>query len=214
MIEAMIFDRDGVIIDSERVHIESVEQSLKAFKLKFNRKDFEFMMGVRPDDYKEIFLKKYPVDWEKYRALQRTKFYEILSKEHSIKEVVSLVRELKRRKYKLGMATSSRKEPTTKILKLVGLEKAFDAIVTMEECTKRKPNPEPYLKAAEKLKVEPKKCLVFEDSQIGLESAKAAGMKCIIIKTNDFKQDFSKADMVLEQKEVNFQRIKSFIKGD
>ncbi|MFA6064324.1 MAG: HAD family phosphatase [archaeon] len=209
MIKAIIFDRDGVLIDSEMIHKESIKQGLKKVGFNFDETDFKQIYARSPDHYKEFLLSKYPVDWEEYRKIQREFYYSLLSKNCLVREVVELAKVLKEKGYKLGIATSTKREVTTKILEDFGIRNYFDEIVGLEDTVKHKPNPDPYLKAAELLKVNPKHCLVLEDSVLGLTAAKAAGMKCLIIKTNVFfEQDYSQADLVLTPKETTYENIK------
>ena len=86
----------------------------------------------------------------------------------------------------------------------------FDALVTKEMCSKRKPDPQPYLITAEELHVLPDECVVIEDSWVGLIAAKAAGMKCIVIPNNYTKDnDFSSADLIVKSaKEITVATIK------
>jgi len=212
MIEAIIFDRDGVLIDSEKIHEESIRVGLKELGFKFDENDFRQIYARAPDHYKDFLLSKYPVDWEKYRAIQRAAYYALLSKNCLIKEVVNLAKVLKEKGHKLGIATSTKKDVTIKILESFGIKEYFDEIIGLEETVKHKPSPEPYLKAAELLKVNPENCLVLEDSILGLTAAKAAGMKCLIVKTNVFfEQDYSQADLVLKPEEISYEKIKHLL---
>ena len=79
------------------------------------------------------------------------------------------------------------------------MENIFDVIVTFEDCEKRKPHPESYLITAKKLNLNPDDCIVIEDSPVGIESAKKAGMKCIaVLNKYTKKQDLSKADIIID----------------
>jgi beta-phosphoglucomutase-like phosphatase (HAD superfamily) len=79
MIKAILFDRDGVLIDSEDIHYQSVIFGLKKFGIICNKLELSFITGKNPIDYKKTFLNKYNLDWGKYRKLQNTKYYEILN---------------------------------------------------------------------------------------------------------------------------------------
>jgi len=215
MIEAVIFDRDGVIVDSEKIHVESVKRALEELGFAFEPNDFKIIVGTNPRDYKDALLEKYPVDWETFRKSQREIYSSLFSKKSAIKEIIALAKELKHKGFKLGVVTSSGRDATISILKMLEITELFDVIVGIEDCKTRKPSPEPYLTAANRLMVRPNKCLVFEDTLVGLKSAKAAGMKCIIVKTNTFlSEDFSTADLVLGLKETNFKRIAKLIEGN
>lgn len=98
----------------------------------------------------------------------------------------------------LALTTSSGRTGTSHILKKAGLLNTFDVIVTSEDYTNRKPSPESYLTTAKKLHYNPVNCVAIEDSRVGVEAAKNAGMKCIALPNEYTKhQDFSKADLVV-----------------
>jgi len=104
-----------------------------------------------------------------------------------------------KKKIPLALTTSSKIESTMQVLQRAGLENTFEVIVTYEDYQRRKPDPESYLLTAKKLNLQPKDCVVIEDSYVGLCAAKSAGMKCIVIPNKYTKdQDFSKADLIVE----------------
>jgi len=212
MIKAVIFDRDGVLVDTEPIHLLSVIKALKDFGLDFSSSDSNLILGISPPDYKSKFLSKYKVDWGRYSKLQAKYYYELLdAKDCVFHEVVKLVRELKKSGFKLALTTSSGKGGTAKILALAGLENVFDVVVTREDCAERKPSPLPYLITAKKLGLPASECLVIEDTEIGLSSAKSAKMKCVVLKSdNSAKESFLDADLVLSVKDINIKKI-SFV---
>lgn len=211
MIKAFLFDRDGVLIDSENIHYESVKQSLQQLGFEVNTKDLFFINARHPEDYKEEFLKKFDVNWEEYRKLQSKNYYLLIGKKSIIPEVIELAKKAKNKEYKIALTTAAKNESTQKVLKLIELENFFDVIITRENYLESKPNPEPYLKTAQKLGIKPEECIVFEDSKAGLDSAKSAGMKCVIIKSNNtIQEDYSKADLILKKSEITYEKIKSF----
>jgi beta-phosphoglucomutase-like phosphatase (HAD superfamily) len=103
------------------------------------------------------------------------------------------------KKVPLAVTTSAGREGTLLILSKAGIDKMFDVIITRDDCEKLKPDPEPYIVTAKKLQIEPKFCVAIEDTSLGVESAKGAGMLCIAI-PNEFTrdQDFSMADVVVK----------------
>ncbi len=213
MIKAIIFDRDGVLIDSEGLHINSAKAALAELGVTFDENDAKILIGRHPSDYREQFLKKYNVDWDDYAARQKTIYYKLLDPNAIlIKESAALARILKKKGFKIGLATSSGRDGTIRILKETGLTKVFDAVIAKEDCNERKPSPESYLLTARKLGVNPKECIAIEDTSLGLEAAKRAGMKCIVIKTSILSgQTFPKADLVLDRQDLTFEAIKALI---
>jgi beta-phosphoglucomutase-like phosphatase (HAD superfamily) len=96
-------------------------------------------------------------------------------------------------------------------LRKLKIEHLFDAVVCAEDITHSKPHPEIFLKAAERLREMPENCLVIEDSKLGVEAAKSAGMKCIGFRNpNSGNQDLSKADVIVDDfAKLETQRLKS-----
>jgi len=117
---------------------------------------------------------------------------------------------LKKQNYKIALTTSSDLKTTKMLLKRIKkLNDYIDVIITRENYKKSKPNPEPYLVTAKKLKVKPNECVVVEDSLPGLKSAKSAGMKCIVIPTGlTKKQNFKEADLIVKSaKDINLEKF-------
>ena len=107
-----------------------------------------------------------------------------------------ILRESKRMGLKVALATSAPKQNRDYILGKLGLENSFDVIVGDEDVEKGKPEPEIYLKTAKNLGVEPKDCLVFEDSIPGITSAKRAGMRVIALSTTHQAKNLTEADFI------------------
>jgi HAD superfamily hydrolase (TIGR01509 family) len=114
--------------------------------------------------------------------------------------VEAAIRDLQRRGLTLAITSSAVGSSIERILARLGLRAAFALIVDGSEVTHPKPHPEPYLLTAEKLGVPPADCVVFEDSRIGVLSAKAAGMYCIAVRNPNARthQDLSAADLLLD----------------
>lgn len=197
MIKAIIFDRDGVIIDSEPINTSSVIKTLKELGKTLSQKDREVIIGKHPIDYIKSFEKTYSLCGNDFIDKLDKHYKKLILSAKFFDSTIDLIKQLKNTKYLLGLTTSSGVECTKTILGRAKLDNHFDTIVTLEECKKRKPDPEPYLITAKKLGVKSKECIVIEDSFIGLEAAKSAGMKCIVIPNNSTKhQNFSKADHI------------------
>lgn len=209
--KAVIFDRDGILINTEGIVIDSVKEAFKKLGFIIQEEDISQIIGRSSIVYTEYFLKKWDFDPDKYRKIQRELFYKNIDSAPFFEDAVELVKFLYARKIPLAVTTSAGREGTLLILKKGGIDKMFKVLVTREDCTKLKPDPEPYLLTAEKLGIDPKFCVVLEDTSLGVEAAKKSGMKCIAI-PNEYTsdQDFSMADAIVESaKEV--QEILEFI---
>ncbi|MBW2993201.1 HAD family phosphatase [Candidatus Woesearchaeota archaeon] len=211
MIKAIIFDLDGVLRDSEWVNVKAAEKSFSEIEIVIDENDKKTIAGRHPADYVPLLQKKYDIDYEEYLKIKRKNYFELLKDAKLFPGAKKVLEVLKKNNFKLGLATSSDREGTyAGFIKPEGLDNFFDAIVTFEDCSKRKPNPEVYLTIMKKLKVKPAECIIIEDTEIGVEAAKNAGAKCIAIPTELTKEDkFLKADIILNSlKEINLNLIK------
>ena len=186
---------------------------MKSQGIDCNDNDVAFITGRGPDNYKKEFLGKFQVDWEEYRKEQRKSFYKIFEKDLPIiKENINLAKKLKEKGYKIALVTASSRKSTEYIMGLIKLDNFFDVMVTNEDYANGKPSPDPYLTAAKKLSLKPTECIAVEDSKVGLLSAKSAGMKCIIVRTNNtINEDYSKADLILELENIKIENIKELL---
>lgn len=203
MITAVIFDMDGVIADSEYFNVEAKHVILQNAGIKVDWHYHDKFLGTT-HEYMWTEMKKefnqlkhevpYYIDlWVKTRKE--------LIKEEGLKPmpgVVELIHGLKEKNLKLAVASSSLKEDIMENMNTFGITDCFDAFVSGSECENGKPDPEIFLKAAKILGKDPGECIVVEDSQAGVQAAKAAGMKCIGYAPEDAtKQDLSLADRVI-----------------
>ena len=192
MTKAVIFDRDGVLIDSEYTNVKSADLAFGEMGIELTEHEKELIVGRHPADYSIPLMKKYDFNYEEFREIQREKYIQILESTPVFEQTVNFAKQIHRRGIPVAICTSSNRTLTDNILEDIGIKNLFSTIVTKEDYSKRKPDPEPYLTTAVKLGIDPKDCLVIEDSEIGLKSALNAGMKCIVIyneytKNHDFK---------------------------
>jgi len=199
--EAVIFDMDGVLVDSEPIHYEienrlfnqlgitvpdDVHRNYLGTSADFMYADLKSRFGL-PGTVNELiqFGETFTCDY--FWQLQVLNLNE---------GVLSLLKELKLAGMKLAVATSSSPEVAKILLDRCEITSYFDAIVTTSEAGKSKPAPHVYLLAAQKIGMVPSNCIVFEDSPNGLSAAKGAGMFCIAMQPN-CALDLSKADFLI-----------------
>ncbi|MBT4277841.1 HAD family phosphatase [Candidatus Falkowbacteria bacterium] len=199
MIQAILFDRDGVIINSEKTNVFSAVQAFGDLGIVISEKDKEYIVGKHTLDYVEYFEKKYSFPLDMFLKIQKENYYKLFSSVEFFENTIKLIKRLKLKGYKIALTTSSHLDSTKTVFEKANLGEVFDVVVTFEDCKKRKPDPYPYLITAKKLGIKSSECLVIEDSVIGLESAKNAKMKCVVI-PNEYtkKQDFTKADFIVK----------------
>lgn len=201
--KAVIFDMDGVIIDSEPIHVEVDMQTMKDLwcdismeKLeKYVGTTYEYMFTDIKKNYKisksveEIIC--YNVEMAKNKIVQ--------SDLEPIEGIRELLCDLKDKNILAAIASSSPMDLIDVIVSKFKLQDYFKYIVSGEEVSNGKPAPDVYIETAKKLGLAPTDCTVIEDSKNGVLAAKAAGMKCIGFQNiNSGNQDLSKADIIVK----------------
>ncbi len=210
--KAVIFDQDGIIIDSESANVNSAVKAFKKLGITIKEEEKDWIIGRRTEDSKDFFLEKYRFSYKEFACIKKEIYLELLKSAPLFDKTISLIKELHKMGVPIALTTSSGMESVLQVLKKAKLENVFDVLVTYEDYEKRKPHPDPYIITAKKLNLEPKDCVVIEDSFVGVEAAKKAGMKCIAIPTGYTKnQDFSKADLVVVSADkINIKLLNEF----
>ena len=214
-IKAVLFDMDGVIFDTEREYLKEWEVIFKKYGYKMKKEIYISVMGRGRKKVKEIFKEKFGED------LPIDKMY--IEKDKMLKEAVEnnkvplkdgaleLLEFLKENGYKIALATSAKRERVSIQVSHAKIENIFDAIVCSEDITNSKPDPEIFLKAAEKVCTNPENCIVIEDSEAGIKAAFNAKMMGFHV------EDLKKADeSILKYSYKNFKNlieIKEYIKS-
>jgi len=202
MIEAVIFDMDGVIVDSEPMHIEAEKQILSAYGVKASTEELREYTGTTAEFEFTDLIRKHKLNTTVERLFhekEKILFSLLEKKTKPMKGVIKLIRDLKQLGLKLAVASSGHRKLVNYFLQKLELADAFDSVVCAEDVTRSKPDPEIFLKAANSLEVNSAACIVIEDAKLGVEAAKSAGMKCIGYRNpNSGDQDLSKADFVID----------------
>jgi len=206
---AVLWDMDGVITNTAPFHFEAWRETFGQRGIEFTEEDFRQNFGLRNDSIIRGIMGNKVSD-EDIKTIAQDKeanFRRRLPRHISpLTGVVQLLKSLKEAGFRIALASSTPKENLNLLTRNLGIDKYFDAIVSEEDVTEGKPSPQPFLLAADRLKVPPSNCVVIEDAIAGVEAAKAAGMKCIAITTTHPRDSLSQADLVvdsLEQVELN-----------
>jgi beta-phosphoglucomutase family hydrolase len=202
LIRAVIFDLDGVIVESENAHIEAEKQTLQRYGVQISADELHEYTGTTAQVMFTELIRKYKLKTtfeEMFQQKEKT-FFKLLEKDaEPTKGIITLLRELKSKRIKLAIGSSSTKKQINYVLNKLKIEDLFDSVIGAEDITRSKPDPEIFLKAAKELQAEPRECLVVEDSKLGVEAAKRAHMKCLGYRNPDSgNQDLSKADMITD----------------
>ena len=175
---AAIFDMDGLLLDTERVCMRVFQEACEVQQLPFYKEVYLSIIGRNAAGIEAIFRKAYGNDLDRLHQEWRTRYNAVVKhKAIPVKEgVVELLEWLKEQSLPIAVATSTAKDVAKIKLELAGLSKYIDNLTTGCEVSNGKPDPEIYLLAANRLNVEPTKCLAFEDSNNGVRAAVAANM--------------------------------------
>ena len=203
-LKAVIFDMDGVLIDSEPIHVEIEKKLFDRLGIVVSETVHRSFMGASNEfmysDIKSRFdLKESVAELMEIDESFRYDYFNHLEIIPLNEGVISLLHEIKTDGIKLAVATSSSPAIANILLKRCGIVSYFDAIVTTVEAGKSKPAPDVYLLAAQKIGVSPEDCIVFEDSPNGLSAAKSAGMFCVVIQSDpEIIKELSGADYLIQ----------------
>lgn len=185
MISAVLFDMDGVLVDSEELTYVAAIEMLKERGADACKEDFRPFIGAGDIAYLGGAAGKHGLKYDISMSVITYQKYEKLVEEHDIayKNTVKTVLKLKEMGLKLAVCTSSDLVKMNINLKAIGLHDKFDALINGRDIKNNKPAPDIYLKGAELLKVDQSKCLVVEDAENGILAAKAAGMHNVALTT-------------------------------
>jgi len=199
--KGVIWDLDGVIVDTAPFHFQVWKKTLKEMGLLFSQEEFALIFGRRNRDIIAGLVGK-PLSTEEMERINGRKeslFREALRGEvRALPGVLFWLEELKRRGYRQALATSAPRENMEMMVGSLGIEGFFDEIVLADEVSAGKPDPEIFLLAAKALQLPPARCIVLEDAVAGVEAAKRAGMKCIAVATSHHREVLAEADMVVD----------------
>lgn len=203
MLKAIVFDMDGVIVDSEPLH-KKVQQTLLArYGIEPTEEELQNYVGLGIKPLLERHIQKYhlPVALEDLHLLYLETLFQIFTNGEliPIPGAVELIRQGKNAGLKLGIASSSPLKLIHLILNRLQIIQHFDSIVSGDQVEKGKPDPEIFLESAKRLHCEPFECVVIEDSTNGIIAAKKAHMKCVaFISPNTKGQKFDLADWIVD----------------
>jgi len=218
MEQIVIFDMDGVLVDSEPLHFEMERRLFREVGIDLPIEEHEQYAGLTPKRMWTEIRQAYglPQSVDKLTALEigrKTEFLEDRTLEAS-PGIEQLILRLHEAGYRTSVASSSPHQLIRLFLNRAGLIDHFDYLVSGEDVVEGKPEPDIYLLAARKNDVPPERCLAIEDSQRGVRAAQAAGMRCIGYRNpNSGKQDLTAADYSVEDfSEESIKEILSFIR--
>jgi sugar-phosphatase len=202
--EAVIFDMDGVLIDSEPLWRIAEARAFNAIGVPMTEEDGFQTMGLRTDEVVEYWYARFP--WsepsktEVEGAIVGNVIALIEERGEALPGAVEAVRGMRVAGYRVGLASSSAMEIIAAVLRRIGLTDDFDVLQSAEHEPYGKPHPAVYIECARSLGIAPANCLALEDSPAGVLAAKAAKMTCIAIPPHELRDDqrYCIADLQLD----------------
>ena len=200
-IQAVIFDMNGVIVDDEHIHEATFKKVLAPYGISLTHGEYLRYCAGKTDEAGFLSITEATgVDLPIAQlAAARVDIYcEIFPGDKKSFPGVHEAIEALAARYPLGLASSSRRRQVDLVLKELDLTRFFPVTISADDISKGKPDPEPYIKTAGLLGVDPTACAVIEDTVSGIKSAKAAGMYCIAVTTTHRREDLHEADAVAD----------------
>jgi HAD superfamily hydrolase (TIGR01509 family) len=185
MIQGVIFDFDGLILNTEEAEYTAWEEIYQSFGAHLPEEDFALPMGTSTKEFDVIAILERETgqfhDEAALKAKAHRRFHELLALEKARPGAADYLRQAKMMGMPVALATSSTRDWVEGHLKRLGLWEFFDVICTADDVVQVKPDPELFLLAAARLMLSPEQTIVFEDSANGIRAAKAAGCYCVAV---------------------------------
>lgn len=204
MIKTVIFDNDDLLVDSHPLVAQTLNELLKKYGHSFDELPQEVKSSFIGKKIVEVvkFLIEYlhiDVEFEKLNNERAEIFFKLVEEKLEVMPgTMELIQLLKKNNYRIALASSGTKRYINMVLAKFNLQNTFEVVVTGDDVTLGKPNPQIFLIATQRLKEKPEDCLVLEDAENGVEAALAAGCKCIAVRNaHTPPQELSKADLVV-----------------
>lgn len=203
MIKAVVFDMDGLLIDSEPFWREAEKKALEKIGIPVKKEITSETMGVRIDALVEYWFKRYPWEGPSKKDVEIDIIRRVISMIRKEGELMPGAREVlekfKNMNLPMAIASSSPMEIISSVLERTLISQYISVVHSAEDELFGKPHPAVYIGASKKLGVEASRCVAFEDSPNGVISAKSAGMKCIAVPSLGVERDkaMGKADLVI-----------------
>ncbi|MGR5068094.1 MULTISPECIES: HAD family hydrolase [Vibrio] len=181
--QAIIFDLDGTLINSMVAHAAAWEQTCNKFNIPYDKEWLDDLGGMPSRKVALEIIRRYALTIDPI-AVTKDKianFEAIENKGNIIPQIYNLLKEYQRSK-KIGIGTGAQYRHAKEILDATDIQSRIEALVTSDDVENHKPNPDTFLRVAEKLNTDTEKCVVFEDTTIGRQAANRAGMDCYLVK--------------------------------
>ena len=181
--EALIFDCDGTLTDSMPVHFIAWQRTMSQVGIAFPEDRFYSLGGMPTDKIIHMLASEQNVEVDVLAAsnAKEAAFLELLHLLEPIAAVVEVARHY-HKKLPMVVASGGFRDVINRQITQIGCDGLFDGLVTAEDTTRHKPEPDVFLEAARRAAAEPTRCLVYEDSDLGIQAARAAGMDYVDVR--------------------------------
>jgi HAD superfamily hydrolase (TIGR01509 family) len=200
MLRAIFWDNDGVLVDTERLYYDATRAVLGRAGVELTEDVYEDLSLRQGMSVFDLLRRRGTGEEEiqRLRGERDTDYLRLLQAGALVIDGVEETLHALHGKLRMGVVTSSQKQHFDVAHRASGLARYFDFVLTREDYERTKPDPEPYLKALERTGARPDECIVIEDTERGLQAARAAGLRCIVIPNGMIRSgDFSAAHAVL-----------------
>ena len=203
MLDTVIFDMDGLLIDSEPLWEEAGKETLKKFNVSLSAEQYHISTGLRSSEWIDHWFRHFNIDMEHAAEAEativQTAIEKIRLKAVPMVGARYIVEFFRKRNFKIGVASSSPLELINIVTQKLGIDDMVNAKTSAEKLPNGKPHPQVFLDCAALLQSSPANCICFEDSFNGMIAAKAARMKCIVVPARNHQQEarWAAADLKL-----------------
>ncbi len=197
-IEAVLFDFDGVLADTMNDNFLAWKKAFANFGVNIKKKEYYLLEGLKVNDVAKLLSKQHnAIDLSFFRIVNLKNRYYL--ENHSLcfySEIPEIIKMLKEQNKLIAIVSASPKQKLKRTVPKDFLD-IFNSVISGDDYSKGKPDPEPYLTAMRKLKIKPYECVVVENAPLGIKSAKSAGAYCIAITTTLSKKYLKEADRIV-----------------
>jgi HAD superfamily hydrolase (TIGR01509 family) len=199
-VQAVIFDMDGVIVDSEPYSMQALIDVLGQYGIEPTEDDLRRSYGRRVrDDFVDYFA-RYGVTADVNIAIahKHARYYHLAAGHlRPFPGVMALLKRLRDQGHRLALASSGDRVKVAFGMQALQLNSLFELVITGDDVSHSKPAPEIYLRAAQRLGVPPAECIAIEDAPAGVEAVKRASMRCIAVTNSVPREQLYQADLIV-----------------
>jgi len=200
--QAILFDMDGVIVDSEPLHKRAHEETFKQYDIVLTDEDFKTHILSKTElDGLNAYLKHInrQIDPQEFMRKRAVVFSRLMTQKiEAYPGMIEMIRDLSNQ-VPLALVTNSRRANTDQVLQMLEIDDCFDIIVTSDSVENGKPDPEGYVKAMSLLLKQPEECVIVEDSPTGVTAANEAGIYCIAVTNTHTAAELNHAGIVVDK---------------